>query len=186
MEAGEQNIVVDLVLNVFNEFVAPQYSDEGIEEFKKFVNAKAVENRYKDGNIFILAKDEDKTVGVIGFGNIGRRVAKLCYCFGANIVYSEKLAVPNAIRADMKAKPVSLNELLKTSDIVSLHVPSDPGGQAFMGWEQLCLMKPTAYLINTSRGSNIDETALIRALDEKKIAGAALDVWKNEPPDPSG
>ena len=53
-----------------------------------------------------------------------------------------------------------------------------------MGWEQLCLMKPTAYLINTSRGSNIDEAALIRALNEKKIAGAALDVWSKEPPDP--
>lgn len=126
----------------------------------------------------------DKTVGIIGFGNIGRRVAKLCYCFGANIIFSEKLVIPYAIRADMKAKPVSLNELLKTSDVVSLHIPSDPGNPAIIGWEQLYLMKPTAYLINTSRGSNIDEAALIRALNEKKIAGAALDVWKDEPPSP--
>ena len=125
----------------------------------------------------------DKTVGIVGFGNIGRRVAKLCYCFGANIIYYEKMAVPLAVRADMKASPVSLNELLINSDIVSLHIPSDPGGQAIIGWEQLCLMKPTAYLINTSRGINIDEAALIRALNDKVIAGAALDVWYNEPPE---
>lgn len=124
----------------------------------------------------------DKNVGIIGFGNIGRRVGKLCYSFGANITYHEKLVVPQAIRADMKAKPVSLKELLNNSDIVSLHIPSVPGSQPIIGWEQFCMMQPTAYLINTSRGSNIDESALIRALNEKKIAGAALDVWSNEPP----
>jgi gluconate 2-dehydrogenase len=127
----------------------------------------------------------DKTVGIIGFGNVGRRVAKLCFSFGANIIYFEKLVVPHAIRADMKAKPVSLTELLNTSDIVSLHVPSDPGSPALIGWDQLCLMKPTAYLINTSRGSNVDEAALTRALNEKIIAGAALDVWNPEPPNPN-
>lgn len=124
----------------------------------------------------------DKTVGIIGFGNIGRRVAHLCYSFGANIVYYEKLIVPHATRADMKARPVSFDELLKSADIISLHVPSDPGSPALIGWEQLCLMKPSAYLINTSRGSNVDEAALIRALNEKRIAGAALDVWNPEPP----
>jgi len=65
MEAGQQNIVVDLVLNVFNEFVAPQYSTEGVEEFNKFVTVEAVESRFKAGNIFILAKDEEKVVGII-------------------------------------------------------------------------------------------------------------------------
>jgi phosphoglycerate dehydrogenase-like enzyme len=126
----------------------------------------------------------DKTVGIIGFGNIGRRVAKLCYGFGANIIYYEKLFVPHSLRADMKARSVSFSELLKYSDIVSLHIPSDPGSPALIGWEQLCLMKQSAYLINTSRGANIDESALIRALSEKIIAGAALDVWNPEPPNP--
>ena len=69
MKEGEQDIVVDLVLNVFNEFVAPQYSDEGVNEFNKFVNAEAVEARFKAGNIFILAKDGDKTVGLIEMRN---------------------------------------------------------------------------------------------------------------------
>lgn len=127
----------------------------------------------------------DKTVGIVGFGNIGRRVAKICHDgFGANIIYHERFFVPYALRADTKAKPVSLEELLKQSDIVSLHVPSFAANRAMIGWEQLSMMKPTAYLVNTSRGANIDEEALIRALNEKKIAGAAIDVYNPEPPDP--
>ena len=69
MKAGEQDIAVDLVLRVFNDFVAPQYPEEGIEEFKKYVNSEAVGNRLKDGNIFILAKDGNKTVGIIEMRN---------------------------------------------------------------------------------------------------------------------
>ena len=69
MEAGQQNIVVDLVLNVFNEFVAPQYSSEGISEFTKFLNIEEVGNRFKAGNIFTLAKDGDKIVGIIEMRN---------------------------------------------------------------------------------------------------------------------
>ncbi len=127
----------------------------------------------------------EKTIGIVGFGNIGRKVAKICHDgFGANIIYFERFFVPYAMRADMKAKPVSLEELLKQSDIVSLHVPSFTANRAMMGWEQLNMMKPTAYLINTSRGANIDEKALVRALNEKKIAGAAIDVYNPEPPDP--
>lgn len=127
----------------------------------------------------------DKTVGVVGFGNVGRRVAKLCFGFGANIVYYERMFVPYAIRADLKARPVSLDELLSVSDIVTLHVPGVDSNVKMIGWDQLTKMKPSAYLINTSRGSVVDEEALIRALTEKKIAGAGLDVWEPEPPDPN-
>ncbi len=123
-----------------------------------------------------------KTVGIVGFGNIGRRVAVLCYALGASIIYNERFFVPYALRADTRAKPVSLEELLKQSDIVSIHVPSFTANKTLIGWEQLNMMKPTAYLINTSRGANIDEKALVRALNEKKIAGAAIDVWDPEPP----
>ncbi|MFC1899543.1 NAD(P)-dependent oxidoreductase [Chloroflexota bacterium] len=124
----------------------------------------------------------DKTVGIIGFGNIGRRVAKLCHDFGASIIYSERVFVPYALRADSKAEPVSLDELLSKSDIVSLHIPSFLGNRGMIGWNELCKMKPSAYIINTSRGINIDEDALVRALNEKKIAGAGIDVWDPEPP----
>ena len=126
----------------------------------------------------------DKTVGIVGLGNIGRRVARLCYGFGANIIYLERLFVPDALRADFKARPVSLDELLSTSDIVTLHVPSFEVNRGMIGWQELCKMKPSAYIINTSRGIVIDENALIRAINEKKIAGAGLDVWDPEPPDP--
>ncbi|MBM2825151.1 MAG: hydroxyacid dehydrogenase [Dehalococcoidales bacterium] len=125
-----------------------------------------------------------RTVGIVGFGNIGRRVAKLCYSFGANIIYFERLFVPHAVRADFMACPVSLDELLSTSDIVTLHVPSFESNRGMIGWEELCTMKPSAYIINTSRGIVIDQDALIRALNEERIAGAGLDVWAPEPPDP--
>lgn len=125
-----------------------------------------------------------KTVGVIGFGNIGRRVAALCFGFGADIIYYERFFVPYALRADLKARPVTLDELLTTSDIVTLHVPSYSDNRKMISSEQLNKMKPSAYLINASRGDIVDEEALIRALDEKKIAGAGLDVFDPEPPDP--
>ncbi len=125
-----------------------------------------------------------KTVGIVGFGNIGRRIAKLCYGFGANIIYFERFFVPYALRADCKARPVDLDELLATSDIVTLHVPSFGSNRGMIGWEQFNKMKPTAYIINASRGVIINQDALIRALNEKKIAGAGIDVWDPEPPDP--
>jgi len=125
-----------------------------------------------------------KTVGIVGFGNIGRRVAKLCYGFGANIIYFKRMFLPYALRADFKARLVSLDELLSTSDIVTLHVPALESNRGMIGWTQLSKMKASAYIINTSRGVVIDEAALLRALNEKKIAGAGLDVWNPEPPDP--
>jgi phosphoglycerate dehydrogenase-like enzyme len=136
------------------------------------------------GNLSRVGSQElyDKTVGIIGFGNIGRRVAKLAHGFGANIIYNERLFVPYALRADMEAKPVSLDELLSQSDIISLHVPSFGANRGMIGWEQFNKMKSTAYLINTSRGNVIDEKALVRALSENKIAGAGIDVWDPEPP----
>ena len=126
----------------------------------------------------------DKAVGIVGFGNIGRRVAKLCFGFGANIVYSARSFVPYALRADFKARPVSLDELLCTSDIVTLHVPLLESTRGMIGWQEFCKMKPSAFIINTSRGAILGQDALIRALDEKRIAGAGLDVWDPEPPDP--
>ena len=127
----------------------------------------------------------ERTVGIVGFGNVGRRVAKLCYAFGANVIYHERFFVPYALRADMKARPVSLDELLSTADIVSLHVTALTENKAMIGWEQLNKMKPSAFLINTARAAVVDEAALIRALQEKRIAGAAIDVWQPEPPDPN-
>ncbi len=124
-----------------------------------------------------------KTVGIVGFGNIGKRVAHLAYGFGAKIIFYDRFDVPYATKADLLAEQVSMEDLLKTSDIVTLHVPSMEATRNLITWQQLSLMKPTAYIINTSRGAVINEADLIKALNEKKIAGAGLDVWEPEPPD---
>jgi phosphoglycerate dehydrogenase-like enzyme len=125
-----------------------------------------------------------KTLGIVGFGNIGKRVAHLAYAYGANIVFNDILDIPYATKANVKARQVALEELLRTADIVTLHVPSMEATRNLITWKELSLMKPTAYIINTSRGAVINEADLIRALSEKKIAGAGLDVWEPEPPDP--
>jgi phosphoglycerate dehydrogenase-like enzyme len=125
----------------------------------------------------------NKTLGIVGFGNVGKRVAHLAYGFGVNIIFHEKQEIPYATKADIKARQVSMEELLKSSDIISLHVPSMESTRDLITWKEFSMMKPTAYIINTARGAVINEADLIRALSEKKIAGAGLDVLELEPPD---
>jgi phosphoglycerate dehydrogenase-like enzyme len=136
-----------------------------------------------DSDIMNTHELYNKTVGIIGFGNIGRRVAHLAYGFGASIIFYERLEIPYSMKADLKARQVGLEELLTTADIVTLHVPSMEATRNLITWKELSMMKPTAYIINTSRGAVINEADLIRALNEKKISGAGLDVWEPEPPD---
>lgn len=115
-----------------------------------------------------------KTLGVVGFGHIGSRVAGLGSAFGMNIlVFSRK---PPAI-----GKQVPLSELLSRSDFVSLHVPATNQTRGMIGAGELNQMKKSAFLINTARGSIVDEQALIAALKNGRIAGAALDVFASEP-----
>jgi phosphoglycerate dehydrogenase-like enzyme len=137
------------------------------------------------GNSNMLNTHElyDKTLGIVGFGNIGKRVANLAYAFGANIIFHDKLDIPYATKADLKARQVTLEELLRTADIVTLHVPSTEATRDLIAWKEFSMMKPTAYIINTCRGAVINEADLIRALTEKRIAGAGIDVWEPEPPD---
>jgi len=125
-----------------------------------------------------------KTLGLIGFGRIGREVALRAEAFGMKVVASD----PNLTSEDTReynAKLVELEELLKIADIVSLHVPALAETKDLLNAERLALMKPTAVLINTSRGHAVDEDALHKVLKENRIAGAALDVYKNEPPEGS-
>lgn len=137
------------------------------------------------GNTDMLNSHElcNKTLGIIGFGNIGKKVAHLSYGFGANIIFCGKPDVLYATKADIKARQVGLEELLSTADIVTLHVPSMESTRNLITGKELSMMKPDAFIINTSRGSVINEADLIRALNEKKIAGAGIDVWETEPPD---
>lgn len=123
---------------------------------------------------------QGKTVGLIGAGAIGRRLARILKAFGAIVIAHNRREVkdPNI------DKSVSLDELLTTSDIVSLHTPLTPETKGMIGAKELAKMKPDAILINTARGQVVDNSALAEALNKGEIAGAGLDVFDMEPPLP--
>lgn len=126
-----------------------------------------------------------KVLGIVGYGRIGRRVAEIC---GAGLRMSVLVYDPfvpaSAIMAPARAA-AGLDELLRQSDVVTLHSALSQETRHMIGSRELGLMKPSAYLINASRGPVVDEAALLRVLREKRIAGAALDVFEVEPPEPS-
>lgn len=124
---------------------------------------------------------KDKTLGVLGLGRIGSRVAEIGKAFGMNIIYydiKQNSEFEQKTGAQFKATP---EDLLKEADFVSVHVPLLPATKHLVNLERLQMMKKTAYLINTSRGPVVDEPALVEALKNKVIAGAALDVGETEP-----
>ena len=123
-----------------------------------------------------------KTLGVVGCGAIGRQVARLGNAFGCQVLGFER----HVLRIDDAAiEQVELDELLSRSDIVSLHLPLTAETRGFIGREQLARMKPSAILINTARGPVVDQSGLIEALDQKRLAGAGIDVFDIEPPLPA-
>jgi phosphoglycerate dehydrogenase-like enzyme len=125
----------------------------------------------------------EKTVGIIGFGRLGKVMARRLRGFDTPILYCDVVADPVAER-ELNAKRVPLDELLKESDIVSIHAPLTPETRGLIGERELSLMKPSALLINVGRGPIVDEAALIAALKANKIRGAGLDVFAKEPTDP--
>jgi len=118
---------------------------------------------------------ENKTLGIVGMGNIGKNVARKAEAFGMRVIYYNRRTEVSGYRR------VPLDTLLQEADFVSLHTPLTTETRHLIGARALSLMKPTAMLINTARGAVIDETALADALRQKRIAGAALDVFENEP-----
>ena len=122
-----------------------------------------------------------KTVGIVGAGAIGKRTAALCKAFGCTVLAYNRSKITDASVVD---RQVSLEELLSSADIVSLHCPLTAETKGMIGKEQLAQMKKTAFLINTARGGVVDQDALAAALSDGQIAGAALDVFDKEPPLP--
>jgi lactate dehydrogenase-like 2-hydroxyacid dehydrogenase len=118
-----------------------------------------------------------KTIGIIGMGDIGKAVAKIATAFNMQVQYYST----SAKNTDAGYPSVSLNELLKTSDVVSIHAPLNPQTNALIGAKQFALMKPNATLINVGRGGIVVESDLVEALEENKIYAAALDVFEQEP-----
>ncbi len=122
-----------------------------------------------------------KTIGLVGFGRIGQRVASLCHtALDMPVQYYDLVGYPE-VEEKLNARKIELDALLETSDFVSVHVPLFPETRGLIDEDALKLMKPSAFLINTSRGAVVDQAALIKALEQGWIAGAGLDVFDPEP-----
>ena len=123
-----------------------------------------------------------RTLGIIGFGTIGKKTARLAQAFGMPVNYYDIARLTEAEEDALGVRFRLMRELLRTSDIVSLHVPLNDTTRHLIGAAELALMKPDAILVNTSRGPVVDETALHAALVANKLFGAGLDVFAEEPP----
>ena len=129
-------------------------------------------------NSFML---RGKTLGLVGCGAIGAQVAKKAKAFGAELLYFDARRLPESVEKELGLNFAALDQLLGAADIVSLHLPLTESTRNLIGAREFSLMKPSAILINTSRGEILSTDALVRALKEKKIAGAGLDVFDPEP-----
>ncbi|MER7638000.1 hydroxyacid dehydrogenase [Streptomyces sp. NPDC126522] len=119
-----------------------------------------------------------RTAGIVGYGRVGRQVARRLAAFDMRILVHDPYT--DTVGDDVRL--TGLDELLATSDVVTLHLPKTPGTTGLIGARELSLMRSTAYLVNTARGGIVDEAALVEALREGRPAGAALDVFATEPP----
>ncbi len=139
-------------------------------------------NAVQDVQLFEL---KGRTLGIVGLGSIGKKTARLAQAFGMMVQYYDTVRLTEERADDLGVRFALFDELLRTSDIVSLHVPLSKATRHIMGAAQFKMMKPSAYLINTCRGPVVDEPALIEALRLGTIAGAGLDVFDQEPPPPN-
>ena len=122
-----------------------------------------------------------KTLGIVGFGRIGQAVARRALGFSMKVIYNSRKRAAPEIEKQLNAEYRDMNALLAESDFISLHVPLNGDTRQLIDAPKFYRMKPTAFLINTSRGPVVDEAALVHALEAKKIAGAGLDVFEQEP-----
>jgi glyoxylate reductase len=122
-----------------------------------------------------------RTLGIFGMGRIGQALARRARGFDMRILYYDAVGAPEAVERELGVEFASAERVLRESDFVSLHVPLAAHTRHMIGAAQLSMMKPTAILVNTSRGPVVDESALAKALEKGVIAGAGLDVFENEP-----
>jgi len=122
-----------------------------------------------------------KTLGIVGYGEIGTEVSRRARAFGMNVLYTKRERLSPELEESLGAAWRGLDDLLAESDVVLLTLPHTPETERLIGERELQLMRPEAYLVNTARGGLVDEDALVRALRDRRIAGAALDVFVEEP-----
>ena len=134
-----------------------------------------------DPLLFMGSDVHHKTLGILGFGRVGQALAKRAAGFDMQILYHNRNRIDPGIEENLRATYVDQDTLLKTSDFLSIHVPSTPETVGLINSKTLSLMKPSAFVINTARGEIIREAELVKALEKKKIAGAGLDVFEHEP-----
>jgi D-3-phosphoglycerate dehydrogenase len=142
------------------------------------------EGRYNDRTRLVGYDLPGRTLGIIGFGRIGRRVGELTHALGMRLLYNDIVAAPLKLETRLSAHRVGFEHLLSESDIVTLHVPLDASTRSMINAAAIARMKPGAYLINTCRGPVVDEFAVAEALDSSQLGGYAADVYDVEPPPP--
>jgi phosphoglycerate dehydrogenase-like enzyme len=174
--------------------VTPQGTSEGVAEHAimmmlatgrrlAYCDAELREGRWHSNTFRSTARQLfGSTVGIIGFGRIGKQVAKRLIGFDTRTIYTDLVEIPSDIEKELKVTRFSLNELLRKSDFVTLHVPLTDITHHLIDAEALDAMKEGATLINCARGPVVSEVALIKALQSGHIGGAGLDVFEVEPP----
>jgi D-3-phosphoglycerate dehydrogenase len=184
--ARELGIAVTNVAGYCTEEVADHTLALGLSIARRLdgLRRQALDGNWSTVEVGPVARFADATWGVIGFGRIGRAVARRAAGFGFALCACDPQFGDEAI-AKHGARPVGLEQLLREADVVSIHAARTGTDDRMLNCERLALLKPTAYLVNVSRGAFIDEDALADALDSGGLAGAALDVLTEEPPDPS-
>jgi len=131
--------------------------------------------------LFLGGDVHEKTLGIIGLGEIGRSVARRAIGFNMRTLYYQRNRLPKEEEKKLNAEHVTFEQILRESDFLTLHVPLTEETEYMIGNDEIALMKKTAYLIHTARGKIIDDYALVAALREGRLAGAALDVYEAEP-----
>jgi len=174
---NERNILVSNAAGFSNESVAELAIGMILSVYRKIVGADAMTRFGGDRGGFLGTELNGKTLGIIGAGEIGLRVAEIAKVFRCKV-----LAYSRSEKSVEGLTFVDKETLLKESDIVSLHVPLNETTKGLLSTEEFKLMKPEAILINTARGPVVDSEALCVALEESEIAGAAVDVYEKEPP----
>lgn len=183
--ASEKNIWVTNTPGVLHETTADLTWAMILGSARRIVPSERFtrENKFKGwkSDLFLGGDVYGKTLGVIGCGEIGRAVARRAIGFNMRVLYHQRNQLSSAMERQLRAEFVSLDRLLQESDFVTLHVPLTEETRYMIGADEMQLMKDSAYLIHTARGKVVDDKALLEALKTGRLAGAALDVYEDEP-----